>query len=200
MGAQRAESTNLGRIEKGSMVIPTFGNKSKNQKLNGDRSAGDLSSRSLWIENETRLVYQREMELDSSVHLAGLLEAGLGHTLHNMVNKMVTILNSADFHFRGRAWLNFASHVWPELMFLFSGCASRLIIWWSHLSNVNLRAFHSLRFQKVASSGSLHQVVRPYISTTPTWGSSRDKELVLFKYVLWKKECVHANLDSITQK
>lgn len=52
------------------------------------------------------------MELDSSIHLMVLLEIGLGCTVNN---KMATVLNSIDFHFRGRAWLNFALHVWPEL-------------------------------------------------------------------------------------
>lgn len=39
------------------------------------------------------------MELDSLVRLTVLPETGLGCTLNN---KLVTVTNSIDFHFRGR--------------------------------------------------------------------------------------------------
>lgn len=99
------------------------------------------------------------------------------HLPDSFVFLSVIVINSIDFHFRGTAWLNFALPVWPELMFSFPDCTGYLVTWHSQLSDVNPRAFHALRFQKVASSGNLHQLLRTCISTTPTWGSSRDKEL-----------------------
>lgn len=70
------------------------------------------------------------MELDSSIHLVVPLEIRLGCAVNN---KIATVLNRIDFHFRGRAWLNFVLHVWPELTFLDSDPASYLIVQKSHL-------------------------------------------------------------------
>lgn len=51
------------------------------------------------------------MEFDLLVYFVGFLEVGLGYIFYNMVNKMVIILNSVDFYFRGRVWFNFVLYV-----------------------------------------------------------------------------------------